>query len=73
MYVFTDFSTCVILPQAKNELRPCVILIRPGRYDTEKYTVAYLMCILYYLVQVSTGSFQLLIKFFKVFLLIFFV
>ncbi|XP_045458934.1 alpha-tocopherol transfer protein-like [Melitaea cinxia] len=49
---FLRLGTCVILPQANNEQRPCVILIRPGRYDIEKYSVAYLMCILYYLVQI---------------------
>ncbi|XP_050361886.1 uncharacterized protein LOC126781107 [Nymphalis io] len=49
---FLRLGTCVILPQPKNSLSPCVILIRAGEYDPDKYNVADIMCILYYLVQI---------------------
>lgn len=47
------FSTVVVLPKPKSRLFPRVILIRPGVYDPAVNSVADLMCVLYYLVQVS--------------------
>lgn len=44
--------TVVVLPKAKSGLHPRVIVIRPGAYDPSVNTVAELMCILYYMVQV---------------------
>ncbi|XP_068620794.1 uncharacterized protein [Battus philenor] len=52
---FLDFlrlGTCIILPKPKTGLYPRVILIRAGRYDPEVNSVADIMCILYYLVQI---------------------
>ncbi|CAK1603324.1 unnamed protein product [Parnassius mnemosyne] len=49
---FLKLGTCIILPKAKTGLHPRVILIRAGRYDPEKNSVADMMCILYYLVQI---------------------
>ncbi|KAL0849061.1 hypothetical protein ABMA28_013423 [Loxostege sticticalis] len=52
---FLDFmrlGTVVVLPKAKSGLHPRVIVIRPGAYDPSVNTVAELMCILYYLVQI---------------------
>ncbi|XP_045539306.1 alpha-tocopherol transfer protein-like [Papilio machaon] len=49
---FLRLGTCIILPKAKTGLHPRVILIRAGRYDPEKNSVADIMCILYYMVQI---------------------
>ncbi|KOB72985.1 Uncharacterized protein OBRU01_11547 [Operophtera brumata] len=52
---FLDFfrvGTVVVLPKPKGRLFPRVILIRPGVYGPAVNSVADLMCVLYYLVQV---------------------
>nr|ATY51906.1 CTD8 [Heliconius melpomene] len=49
---FLRLGTCIILPQSKTDLQPCAILIRPGLYDPSEYSIADVMCILYYLVQI---------------------
>ncbi|KPJ11746.1 Alpha-tocopherol transfer protein-like [Papilio machaon] len=49
---FLRLGTCIILPKATTGLHPRVILIRAGRYDPEKNSVADIMCILYYMVQI---------------------
>ncbi|CAH0726591.1 unnamed protein product, partial [Brenthis ino] len=51
-FEFLRLGTCMILPQSKDSLHPCVILLRPGEYDPTKHSVADIMCILYYLVQI---------------------
>ncbi|KAL4715172.1 hypothetical protein ACJJTC_012219 [Scirpophaga incertulas] len=52
---FVDFlklGTCIILPKAETGISPRVILIRPGAYDPSVHSVADVICILYYLVQI---------------------
>ncbi|CAH2066478.1 unnamed protein product, partial [Iphiclides podalirius] len=49
---FLRLGTCVILPKSKTGLHPRVILIRVGRYNPEEDSIANVMCILYYLVQI---------------------
>ncbi|CAH2104811.1 unnamed protein product [Euphydryas editha] len=56
---FLRLGTCFILPPSKNDLRPCVIFIRPGRYNPDKHSVADVMCILYYLVQILVMEYDI--------------
>ncbi|KAG6446334.1 alpha-tocopherol transfer protein-like [Manduca sexta] len=50
---FFKLGSCLVLPKPKNKLFPRVILIRAGVYDPEKNSVADIMCVLYYLVQIA--------------------
>ncbi|CAG9784536.1 unnamed protein product [Diatraea saccharalis] len=49
---FLKIGTVLILPKPKTSLIPSVILIRAGLYDPQINSVADVMCILYYLVQI---------------------
>ncbi|KAJ8726242.1 hypothetical protein PYW07_000940 [Mythimna separata] len=49
---FFRLGTVLILPSPKDKLFPRVILIRAGRFDPSTHSVADLMCMLYYLVQI---------------------